>query len=137
MEPGSPREMGDSAPAEQRKQILVVEDELLIRILVCDALREEGYEVIEACNAEEALTIFDAGLAIDLIVSDVRMPGSLDGLDLLGVVRRRFVALPVLLTSGHLEPDEVPIESATHFLRKPYRLAEVLKLVAAELARIE
>jgi CheY-like chemotaxis protein len=137
MDPGSPRERGAPARQERRKQILVVEDELLIRVLLGDALRDEGYDVIEAVSADEALGILMAGVPVDLILSDVQMPGSLDGLDLLGVIRRRFGSLPVVLTSGHLEPEAALKKGATHFVRKPYRVTTVLELVAAELVTEE
>jgi CheY-like chemotaxis protein len=121
--------------ASPRKCILVVEDELLIRIMVSDELRDAGYDVIEACSADEAVTILTSPVRIDLIVSDVRMPGSLDGLGLLSVARERFPALPVIITSGHLEPAEAITKGANQFVPKPFPVEWVLKAVQDELAR--
>ena len=135
MEPGAPHGRGEKEPAEQSMTILVVEDELLIRMIIADALREEGYAVIEAFNGDEAVGILNAGVAVDLVLSDVRMPGSVDGLDLLGIVRQRFPDLPIILTSGHLDPDTALGVGATHFLRKPYQVGRFLELVAIELEK--
>jgi CheY-like chemotaxis protein len=61
--------------------VLVVEDEIILRMFIADSLRDEGYQVLEAGRAEEALTILDAGIEVDL-VTDVRMPGAMDGMGL-------------------------------------------------------
>jgi DNA-binding NtrC family response regulator len=87
-----------------RKCVLLVEDELLIRMIVSDELRDAGYHVIEAANADEALVILTSKVPIDLIISDVRMPGALDGIGLLAIVRSTSATLPVIITSGHLDP---------------------------------
>ena len=69
---------------------------------ISDELREARFRVIEACDAQEAIVVLESGLPVDLILSDVRMPGQLDGLELLSVVRRSYPRLPVIITSGHL-----------------------------------
>jgi CheY-like chemotaxis protein len=69
--------------ARREKFILVVEDEMLVQIMVSDPLRDAGFNVIEAFNADEAIRILHSGVKIDLMLSDVRMPGSMDGLGLL------------------------------------------------------
>ncbi len=117
-----------------RNCILVVEDEVLIRLMVSDELRDAGYDVIEAYNADEALAVLKSPVRVDLIISDVRMPGSLDGLGLLAVVRATFPTLPVILTSGHLEPGIAKTKGATQFLPKPFRLDAVVNAIQRELA---
>jgi CheY-like chemotaxis protein len=86
--------------------ILVVEDELLIRFVLTDVLREAGYQVVEACDGEEGLAVLLSGQTIDLIVTDIRMPGTIDGMEL----ARRSKALDpsrcVIVCSGHLPPEE-------------------------------
>ena len=82
--------------------ILIVEDEFLVRLVAAEALRDAGYRVIEADDADEAVSILDAGVPIELVFSDVRMPGSFDGLGLLGLIRTNFPRLPVVMCSGHL-----------------------------------
>ena len=115
-----------------RKCILVVEDEVLIRLMVSDELRDAGYDVIEASNADEALIILRSSAPVDLIFSDVRMPGSLDGMDLLAVVRETFPALPMIITSGHQEPRMAIDEGVSQFLAKPYELSAVVTAEIAE-----
>ena len=105
-------------PAESPR-VLVVEDEFLIRILVADHLRDAGFTVIEAFNADEAIAILTAGVAIDLVFTDVRMPGAVDGIALLEFVKRTRPDVPVLITSGHLEPARAYAGGATLFLPKP------------------
>lgn len=113
------------------KCILVVEDELLIRLALSDGLRDAGYQVIEACSADEAVEALGT-VALDLVISDVRMPGSLDGLALLAIVRQRFPALPVIIVSGHLQPSLALADGATRFLSKPYALEAMLEAIELE-----
>lgn len=124
-------------PSERtRSCILIVEDELLIRFMVGEELREAGYDAIEACNADEALAVLKSRVRVDLIISDVRMPGSLDGLGLLAFVRATLPALPVIMMSAHLEPRLAIGDGATRFLAKPFALGDVLDAVRAELAKV-
>lgn len=109
------------ASAERQVQILVVEDELFIRMFISDAFRDAGYTVLEAFNADEAVDILKAGKVVDLVFSDVRMPGSLDGIGLLRFIKERFSQLPVILTSGHLDPREALAEGQTTFYPNPIR----------------
>ena len=108
--------------------VLLVEDEFLIRMLVADELRDEGYQVIEASNAHEALEVL-GGVVPDAIISDVRMPGSIDGMDLLAVVRKSFPNLPMILVSGHAYPEDALAAGATRFMAKPFRLGEVVDTI--------
>ena len=126
---------GTAEPALRAPHILVVEDEIFIRMMISDAFRDRGFSVIEAFNGDEAADLLMAGKAVDLVFSDVRMPGSLDGLGLLDFVRRHAPDLPVILTSGHLEPKLALAQGARHFLRKPYQIDAVLGLVASELGK--
>lgn len=119
--------------AKRPVHILVVEDELFIRMSISDAFRDEGYTVIEAFNADEAVDVLTAGTAVDLVFSDVRMPGSLDGIGLLKFIKERFSNLPVVLASGHLEPNVALAEGANHFLSKPFHIGTVLEVIATQL----
>ena len=116
-----------AAPAG-RAAILVVEDEFLIRIVICDELRVAGYRVIEAASADEALAMLQSGVEVDLIFSDVRTPGAINGLELLAEVRKASPDLPVIIASGHLQPDTT-FDDTTDFLSKPYNLNNVVNLI--------
>jgi CheY-like chemotaxis protein len=110
--------VGTTAEASQRALVLLVEDDVLIRLSTGDVLRESGYKVVEAADGEEALGLLCAGLTPDLVISDIRMPGPTNGLKLLDLVQKRYPGLPVLLASSHL-----PLENRHQgvvFLPKPY-----------------
>lgn len=109
-------------PEVADRTILVVEDEVLIRMLICDVLRDCGLRVVEAVNADEALEYVRTDPTVDLVFSDVRMPGSMDGLALARMLRAEFPRIDVVLTSGHLLASEVGREII--LLTKPYPVAE-------------
>jgi len=123
------------APFSESACILVVQDEPLIRMMVGDELRDEGFHVIEAFNADEALELL--GLVVpDLIISDVQMPGSLDGLGLLAKVRERLPTVPVIFTSGHFRPTGPIDNGPTLFVAKPYACQELVNAVKNQLTRV-
>lgn len=113
--------------------VLVVEDEWLIRMVLVDVLRERGRCVVEAANGTEAIEFIQSGAALDLIFTDVRMPGSVDGLELLAFARRTIPTVPVIVSSGHLDPASALQAGAVAFLSKPYQLEEVAALIDAHL----
>ena len=102
--------------------MLVVEDEVLVRLLICDELRDRGLRVVEAANADEALMYVRTDPTVRLVFSDVRMPGSMDGVALAQHLKSEFPHVTVVLTSGHLLPGDV--ERETLLLTKPYPLVE-------------
>ena len=116
-----------------RACVLIVEDEFLVRMILSEYLRDAGYQVIEACDADEALVLMES-IVPDLIISDVRMPGSIDGLGLLKVIRKTRPTLPVIITSAHLQPTLALASGATQFLPKPYSQEAVVKAVQDQLA---
>ena len=117
--------------------ILVVEDEFLIRLMISETMRDAGYTVIEAANADEAMDIIQSEVQLDLVFSDVAMPGSIDGLGLLKAAKTLHPGLPVLVTSGHCDPALALSGGAAQFIPKPYDLAAVVKLVAHTLGSSE
>lgn len=120
-----------------RACILVVEDELLIRCIISEIMRDAGYTVIEAANGDEALEIVRSDISLDLVFSDVKMPGAVDGLGLLAAVKSARPELPVVITSGDCDPALALEGGAAHFVRKPYDLDAVVELVRDELERPE
>lgn len=91
---------GPFGPRDGARLILVVEDEMLVRMLACDILTEAGYHPIEAVNAEEAATLLDARPDIVVLFSDVDMPGAINGLGLARLAAMKFPALPIIVTTG-------------------------------------
>lgn len=120
--------VGATSMTLRKPTILVVEDEILIRIDLAETLREQGYTVLEAGNGDEALKLLQAGIACDLVISDVRMPGGTDGLALLARLKIDRPDVPVILASGHLSTERAA--AATAFLSKPYPMAQMLAMVA-------
>src|SRR5438309_1671281 len=98
--------------------ILIVDDEILVRMMLGDILCEAGYEVMEAASADEGLLILEARQDYDLMITDVRMPGEIDGLELMGHSKRLYPQRPVVVSSGHLPPEAA--RPADAFLPKPY-----------------
>ena len=110
-----------------RKRILFVEDEWLIRILHADALRDAGYEVVEAGTGDEGFAIVQADGAFDLLITDIKMPSTLSGLDLAAGWKERCPAGQVLISSAHLRPDRM--DPADELITKPYHDVELLRVV--------
>ena len=112
--------------------VLIVEDEWVVRMVGADALIDAGYEVIEAASADEALGILEAGDDIQVLFTDIRMPGRMDGLALAHLVHDRWPRIRILLTSGDTWPAKSSIPDHGRFLSKPYRV-ETLQRQLAEL----
>lgn len=131
MQSNSRPDEGTAAAAPAR--VLVVEDEFLIRMVVSDHLRDCGYTVVEAFNGDEALDLLKSGAPFDLIFTDVRMPGAIDGLALLAYAVHHRPELPVVLTSGHLDPRLAYGGGAANFLAKPCTPEAIGRMVRATL----
>jgi CheY-like chemotaxis protein len=111
-----------------RNTILVVEDETLIRLMVADALRAAGFEVIEAANADEALAILESQPPIDLVFADVRMPGTMDGVGLMKLLRETRPNLKLAVASG-CSPDWPSPNLVDDFVGKPYDVARAVNRI--------
>ena len=109
--------------------ILVVEDEVLVRLVIADYLRECGYRVHEAVSAEEAILILQAPeVSIDVVFSDVEMPGNMDGFGLARWVRSNMPKTQVILTSGVERSADIAATlcEAGPLLKKPYPSRDVV-----------
>jgi CheY-like chemotaxis protein len=113
----------------QRVVVLVVEDEVLVRMVLSDMLDDAGFKVIEAANADEALRVLAAVPEIEVVITDVEMPGgSIDGFELARRVRNQW-RMGVLLASGRQMPGADGLPDGTHFLLKPYSSDLLVKLI--------
>jgi CheY-like chemotaxis protein len=108
--------------------ILLVDDDDDVRETSADMLGELGYTVIQASNGEDALDIIDRMPELEIMVTDIRMPG-MSGLELADVVRIRRTDLKVILVSGYFTPQKLP----RRFLQKPFRTHELDQAIQAEL----
>jgi CheY-like chemotaxis protein len=123
----APAETAAAAPSEHPRggeTILVVEDDVQVRAFVLDQLRDLGYRVIEAADARQAQTILESAAAIDLLFTDVVMPGGMTGRELAEAAKQRRPGLKTLFTSGYTE-DSIQrlgqLDPGVRLLSKPYR----------------
>ena len=115
--------------ADRRRAILVVEDEVLVRAAAAEHLRDAGYVVTEAADAAEAVRILGAERSIDLVFSDVNMPGEMDGNGLARWVLRSRSGTKVLLTSGAGRTGGMDHADGMAWLAKPYRFSDLERRV--------
>lgn len=108
--------------------ILVVEDEPLLRMTVCEELEDRGFSVLEAEDAESAFRIIESAPGIDLLFTDIRLPGTLSGWDVALAAREKYPSVPILYTTGYA-PDPEREVPAGEMLRKPYPLEQLFSLL--------
>ncbi|GAC1038691.1 hypothetical protein thsps117_34490 [Pseudomonas sp. No.117] len=114
--------------------ILVVEDEPLVRELICEVLTDMGAVVTDYDRADSGLAYLEAhATEVSLIVSDILMPGTINGHQLANIVALRWPALPVLLTSGFSGAQTHQLPANTRFLAKPWSFQQVEEAVRAQL----
>ena len=111
--------------------VLIVEDEALIRMNAADRITQAGWQPLEAADAEEALTILARDSSVTVLFTDINMPGSMNGLEL---VERAYLSRPeiqIIITSGkEIVPRERMPMNGT-FLAKPYDLDDLVNIVGA------
>lgn len=109
------------------RTVLVVEDDLLIRLILAEALKDDGYAVAEAANVLEAVGAVGRNPSFDALVTDVDMPGHLTGLDLAGMVASVSPRTQVIVVSGRDVGHD--IRPGWVFMTKPYSLDQLLSLL--------
>lgn len=120
--------------AHSRILVLVVEDEPLVRMGIVDHLEDNGFTVLEAGNAAQAIEILSRNSDVQIVFTDIDMPGDLDGLMLAVEIRKRWSSIKIVVTSGHRKIgfDELPVEAK--FVAKPYnfdKIATALRAMAS------
>ena len=109
-------------------KVLLVEDEGIIRMTMAEFLEDEGYDVMEARDGDEAVRLLNEPNHFHILFTDVQMPGSQDGVDVAIHARRLQPQLPVLVVSGYaatLMTRLSVLDPAARFLAKPYKLGDV------------
>jgi CheY-like chemotaxis protein len=106
--------------------ILVVEDEMLLRMRAVDMVEDAGYVPVEAVDADEALAILQSRSDIALLFSDIQMPGSMNGLQLALAVRERWPGIKIILASGQLKLSKSEIPENSRFFGKPLDSSEMI-----------
>ena len=100
--------------------VLVVEDDPIIRMGAVDLVLSAGYEALEACDADEAIRILERRSDIDLVFTDVQMPGTVDGIKLAHYIRDRWPPVRLLVASGNAILDESSLPTGSRYFSKPY-----------------
>lgn len=119
---------GEGAATGQGQVILAVEDDGRVRKLTVTRLTQLGYTVLPASSGAEALEVLASNTSVDLVFSDIVMPGGMSGYELRSKVRELYPHIPVLLTSGYAEElagGQVTVDEDLKILRKPYRMADL------------
>lgn len=104
---------------------LIVEDEPLLMMHAIDVVEDAGFEVIEARNADEAVAILESRGDIRVVLTDVNMPGSMDGVKLAWAVRDRWPPVVIIVMSGHVKPVTGDLPENVTFIAKPYNDRQV------------
>ncbi|PAY07587.1 hybrid sensor histidine kinase/response regulator [Bradyrhizobium sp. UFLA03-84] len=137
-----------AAPPERRQPeargaqeiVLVVEDDKLVRSYVLTQIESLGYTTLSANNGDEALAVLDSGAPVDLLFTDVIMPGAMNGRDLATEAKRRRPGLRVLFTSGYTDDaidQDGKLEQGILFLGKPYSRAQLARMLRVALREKE
>jgi CheY-like chemotaxis protein len=106
--------------------VLVVEDEMLLRMRAVDMVEDAGYTPVEAVDADEAVAILESRSDIALMFTDIQMPGSMDGLKLAHAVHKRWPPVKIILVSGQLQLASNDIPADSRFFGKPLEAGEMI-----------
>ena len=109
--------------------VLVVEDEAMMRTKLAEELQDAGYLVVEASDGTEAVEILTVRRDVKIVISDVRMPGPIDGVELCRRVRSGYPGIKVVLSSG--EPNAADSTAHDGFFLKPYRVARIIRHISS------
>src|ERR1700734_2758894 len=120
--------------------VLVVEDEMLLRMRAVDIVEDAGYTPVEATNADDALTILESRSDIELLFTDIQMPGSMDGLKLAYAVHERWPSIKIILVSGQLKLTDDDKAADSRFFGKPldveHMIAEMQDMIGNGVLKI-
>ncbi len=106
--------------------VLVVEDEMLLRMRAVDMVEDAGFTPVEAVDADQAVAILESRSDVALLLTDIQMPGSMDGLRLAHAVRERWPPIKIILVSGQLKLANIDIPVDSRFFGKPLEAREMI-----------
>lgn len=119
-------------------RVLLVEDESPIRLMMAEVLSEEGFEVTEACTGDEAVELLAGSHTFDIVLTDVHMPGTLDGVDVALRAREKDSSMPVVMVSGYTDQmDRLNgLTPPPTFIRKPFKLGKLLDVLSQRVMKV-
>ena len=106
--------------------VLVVEDEMILRMRAVDIVEDAGFHPVEAVNADEAISILESRSDISLLFTDIQMPGSIDGLMLARAVHDRWPSIKIILVSGQMKPSDTERPADSRFFGKPLSVEQMI-----------
>ncbi len=106
--------------------VLIVEDEMILRMRAVDIVEDAGFHPIEAVNADQAISILESRSDISLLFTDIQMPGSIDGLMLAHAVHDRWPSIKIILVSGQVKPSDAERPADSRFFGKPLGDAQMV-----------
>lgn len=106
--------------------VLIVEDEMLLRMRAVDMVEDAGYTPLEALDAAEAVAILESRSDIALICTDIQMPGKMDGLGLAHAVHERWPSIKIIVVSGQLKLTNIDLPPCSRFFGKPIEAGEMI-----------
>ncbi|UFX43120.1 response regulator [Bradyrhizobium sp. 41S5] len=106
--------------------VLVVEDEMILRMRAVDIVEDAGFNSIEAVNADQAISILESRSDISLLFTDIQMPGSIDGLMLAHAVHDRWPSIKIILVSGQVKPSDAERPTNSQFFGKPLAVDQII-----------
>jgi two-component sensor histidine kinase len=128
------------ASSQSTARVLVVEDEMMLRMRAVDIVEDAGFNSLEAVNADDALAILELRSDIQLLFTDIQMPGSIDGLKLAYAVHQRWPLIKIILVSGQLKLTDDDKPTGSRFFGKPldvkYMIAELQDMMGNGAPRI-
>jgi CheY-like chemotaxis protein len=105
--------------------VLVVEDDALLRLNAVEMIAEAGFDVLEAANADAAIVLLETRLDIEVVFTDIDMPGSMNGIKLAHAIRNRWPPIRIVATSGHFAVRDGDLPADVPFLSKPYNSRQI------------
>jgi len=106
--------------------VLIVEDEMMLRMRAVDMVEDAGYTPIEALDADEAVAILESRSDIALMCTDIQMPGSMDGLGLAHAVHARWPSIKIIVVSGQLKPAGIDLPPCSRFFGEPLEAGQMI-----------
>ena len=127
-------------PTGSSTNVLVVEDEMVLRMRAVDIVEDAGFTAVQAVNADQALSILETRSDISMLFSDIQMPGSMDGLKLAHAVHDRWPSIKIILVSGLVKVSETDKPADSRFFGKPLdvkqMIAELQEMIGAGALKI-
>src|SRR6266850_4337937 len=115
-----------SDPVAPTTNVLVVEDEMVLRMRAVDIVEDAGFTAVEAVSADEALAILESRSDISLLFSDIQMPGTMDGLKLAHAVHDRWPSIKIILVSGQVRLSDIDKPAESRFFGKPLEVKQII-----------